>query len=90
MTPFQGVDVDNTTCQLPQCWAAGRQLLLRGNLQADPCNNFALFACGGWIDSKSGTADSELDNVSVMDEKKEQIDKTVRGDNLKDSNSLIM
>ena len=83
---LQGVAVDNTTCQLPQCWAAGRQLLLHGDLQADPCDNFARFACGRWIDSHSETANGDLDNVSAMDEKKEIIDKTVRGE---DRNSAI-
>ena len=60
--------------------------MLMADKLADPCTSLFQFACGGWLRSSVANVTREgnrdLDNVSVMDEKKENIDKKIKGDSL--------
>ena len=73
------------TCQLPQCWSLGRRLMLMSDKTADPCHSFYSVACGGWlanISLHSGPAQpgrGGLENFSVMDESKRNIDRKIKG-----------
>ena len=67
--------------------------MLLADKLVDPCNSFFQFACGGWLRSavaNNGTrlGDDDLENVSVMDQKKEKIDKKIKGEGRKHRNKL--
>jgi hypothetical protein len=53
---------------------------------ADPCTSLFQLACGDWlrstVDNATRTGNKDLDNVSVMDEKKTSIDKKIKGESL--------
>ena len=72
------------TCQLPQCWSLGRRVMLMADQTADPCHSFYNLACGGWlanISHHSGPGarqSSGLENFSVMDERKADIDRKIK------------
>ena len=70
------------TCQLPQCWSRGRQLMLMVDKTVDPCESLYDAACGGWLVNMTGQVSPQsLDTVSVMDNHKLAIDSKIRGDN---------
>lgn len=71
------------TCQLPQCWSRGRQLMLMVDKSVDPCESLYDAACGGWVVNMTGrlSQHQSLDTVSVMDNHKLGIDSKIKGDN---------
>ena len=72
------------TCQLPQCWSLGRRMMLMSDKTVDPCESLYDAACGGWLANVSSlqNINLDLDNVSVMDHNKLNIDKKIRGEHL--------
>jgi hypothetical protein len=60
--------------------------MLMADKLADPCTSLFQFACGGWLRSAEANVtragNKDLDNVSVMDEKKAIIDKKMKGESL--------
>ena len=60
--------------------------MLMADKAADPCTSLFQLACGGWLRSTVANAtergSKDLDNVSVMDERKTSIDKKIKGESL--------
>ena len=74
------------TCQLPQCWSLGRRVMLMADQTAEPCHSFYSAACGGWLANISRQEGGRgrgrepgLENFSVMDETKADIDRKIKG-----------
>ena len=74
------------TCQLPQCWSLGRRVMLMADQTAEPCHSFYSAACGGWLANISQQEGGRgrgrepgLENFSVMDETKADIDRKIKG-----------
>jgi hypothetical protein len=60
--------------------------MLKADKLVDPCTSLFQFACSGWLKSAEANViragNKDLDNVSVMDQKKVIIDKKIKGESL--------
>ena len=57
-------------------------MMLMSDKTLDPCDSLYDAACGGWIVNMSAASGQGLDNVSVMDHNKLNIDKKIKGEHL--------
>ena len=60
-------------------------MMLMADKSLDPCDSLYDAACGGWIvnlTTVSSASGQALDNVSVMDHNKLNIDKKIKGEHL--------